>query len=102
MSTINKIYKFNWLDEDGSICGWNDVVATTKAKARALAKKEGTEAHWSLWSPEENNYIWVDNYVDNGQHCFRMKGLYADLTSLRRQSFKDNCATHAAADRAMW
>ena len=96
------IYKFNLVDENGSICGWNDCQAETKRKARTEAKKMTTEAHWSLWSPEENKYIWVDEKVENGEHCFRMKGTYPDLNSLRRQSFKDNYATHMAAQRAMW
>ena len=97
----NKIYKFNFVDENNSICGWNDVTAPNIIQARKEAKKMTTEAHWALWSPEEGKYITVDEYVEGSEHCFRMRGTYPDLLSLKRQSLEANYQTHLAAQRSM-
>ena len=95
------IYKFNFKDEEGSICGWNDVQSNNIINARKEAKKMTTEAHWALYSPEAGKYIWVDEYVESSEHCFRMRGCYPDLASLKKQTAEQNYNTHVAAQRAM-
>tara|TARA_R110000796_G_scaffold127378_1_gene242665 strand:+ start:914 stop:1210 length:297 start_codon:yes stop_codon:yes gene_type:complete len=95
------IYKFNFKDEEGTIVGWNDVTSNNIINARKEAKKMTTEAHWALYSLEEQKYIWVDEYVESDQHCFRMKGTYPDLASLKKQSAEANYNTHLAAQRSM-
>ena len=77
-------YQFNWVDEDGSTTGFNDVWAPNKREAVKLAKKMETKAHWSLWSEESENYITVPNEVKGKGHCFRMKGMYVDIKSMYR------------------
>jgi hypothetical protein len=84
-------YHFNWIDETGSVCGFNDVWAHTKREAIKKARAMETEAHWSLYDPEQRKYVAVDAPVNNGNHCFRMKGIYVKVESMYR-------ATRSEAD----
>ena len=42
-------YHFNWIDEDGIVCGFNDVWATNKRDAVKLAKKMEKPAKDYTW-----------------------------------------------------
>jgi len=84
-------YHFNWIDENGSTCGFNDVWAPNKREAVKLAKKMETKAHWALYSPTQRKYITVDEFVDCEQDCFRNKGMYVDVKSMYK-------ATRSQAD----
>jgi hypothetical protein len=84
-------YHFNWIDENGSTCGFNDVWAPNKREAVKLAKKMETKAHWALYSPTERKYITVDEFIDCEQHCFRNNGMYVDVKSMYK-------ATRSQAD----
>jgi hypothetical protein len=84
-------YHFNWIDETVSVCGFNDVWAHTKREAIKKARSMETEAHWSLYDPEQRKYVAVDAPVNNGNHCFRMKGIYVKVESMYK-------ATRSEAD----
>ena len=86
-------YHFNWMDENGHTCGFNNVWATNKREAVKLAKAMETKAHWSLY--EGGEYITVKKEVLGKGHCFRMKGMYVSAESMR----KANAELRSAMDR---
>ena len=75
-------YHFNWMDENGSYTGFNNVWASNKREAVKLAKAMETKAHWSLY--EGGEYITVKKEVLGKGHCFRMKGMYVSAESMRK------------------
>lgn len=77
-------YQFNWVDEDGRSTGFNDVWAPNKREAIKRVKKMEVKAHWALWDVKSKQYIRVDKEVKGEQHCFRMKGMYCDISSMYR------------------
>ena len=91
-------YLFNWIDEDGFQCGFNEVWAPNMAEARKRAKAVETEAHWSLYDDKLRKYVTVPEEVFGQGHCFRMKGLYIDPKSFRKATYEAS----AALDRLGW
>jgi hypothetical protein len=81
-------YQFNWIDENGTTCGFNDVWAPNKREAVKKAKKMETKAHWSLWDEDKREYVTVPNKVEGKGHCFRMEGMYVDTKSMYKATFK--------------
>lgn len=80
-------YQFNWIDENGHTCGFNNVWAPNKREAVKLAKKMETKAHWAWYNGKE--YITVPNKVTDGSgHCFRMNGMYVDVKSMYKATYK--------------
>lgn len=75
-------YHFNWMDEESNNTGFNDVWAKNKREAVKLAKAMETEAHWALYVGRE--YVTVPNKVEGEGHCFRMKGMYVNVKTMRR------------------
>jgi len=71
-------YHFNWIDEDGSVCGFNDVWATNKRDAVKLAKK--------MEIPAED-YSWG-----------RMKGIFVEVKSMYKATPKQA----SSMDRIGW
>ena len=71
-------YHFNWIDENGSTVGFNDVWAVNKRQAKKLAKAMETPAHDSKWG--------------------RMSGMYVDIKSMYRATAKQA----EAMDRLGW
>ena len=71
-------YHFNWIDEDGIVCGFNDVWATNKRDAVKLAKKMEKPA---------KDYSWG-----------RMKGMFVDVKSM----YKATAKQASAMDRIGW
>lgn len=75
-------YHFNWMDEEGRSTGFNDVWAPNKPEAIKRAKARETEAHWALYV--DRDYVTVPNEVKGEGHCFRMKGMYVNVKTMRR------------------
>lgn len=81
-------YHFNWKDENNHLTGFNDVWAKNKREAVKKAKAMETEAHWALYSEEEKKYITVPEEVTGQGHCFRMKGMYVDVSTMYKATAK--------------
>lgn len=79
-------YQFNWIDENGTTCGFNDVWAPNKREAVKRAKAMETKAHWALYDGKE--YVWVTEEVKGKGHCFRMEGMYVDVKSMYKATVK--------------
>jgi len=79
-------YQFNWIDENGSTCGFNDVWASNKREAVKKAKAMETKAHWAWY--DGSKYVTVPAEVTTGGHCFRMKGMYVDVKSMYKATAK--------------
>ena len=79
-------YHFNWIDCNGSTCGFNDVWAANKREAVKKAKAMESPAHWAWYNGTE--YITVANEVTTGGHCFWNKGMYVDVASMRKADQK--------------
>tara|TARA_B110000503_G_scaffold136486_1_gene218861 strand:+ start:2883 stop:3209 length:327 start_codon:yes stop_codon:yes gene_type:complete len=73
-------YQFNWIDESGATCGFNDVWAPNKREAVKKAKLRETKAHWALYDGKK--YVTVSEEVKGEGHCFRMKGMYVNVKSM--------------------
>jgi len=84
-------YHFNWIDEKGSVCGFNDVWAHSKREAVKKVRAMENKAHWALYDPEKGCYVEVPEFVDNGEHCFRNSGMYLKADSMYK-------ATRSEAD----
>ena len=82
-------YQFNWIDENGDTCGFNDVWAPNKPEAVKRAKKMESKAHWALWDKDKREYVTVPNKVEGKGHCFRMKGMYADTKSMYKAKYSE-------------
>lgn len=78
-------YQFNWIDEDGTTCGFNDVWAPNKREAVKRAKKMENKAHWAWFNGDE--YITVPEKVTTGGHCFYNKGMYVDTKSMYKAKY---------------
>jgi len=79
-------YHFRWCNEEGFYVGFNDVWAPNKKVAVKLARAMETKAHWAAW--DGMKYITVPNEIVNGEHCFRMKGMYVVTSSMKRATHK--------------
>ena len=77
-------YLFNWMDENGEYCGFNDEWGSTIGEARKRAKKRETKAHWVLWDDRLRKYITIPNEVTGKGHCYRNKGMYINPKSFKR------------------
>jgi hypothetical protein len=86
----NYNYLFNWMDENGNSCGFNDVWAPNMKEARKEAKKMETKAHWSLWDDKNRKYVTVPNKVVGKGHCFRMTGMYINPKSFRKATYESS------------
>jgi hypothetical protein len=82
----NYNYQFNWMDENGSACGFNSVWATNKREAVKMAKARETKAHWALY--DGKNYVTVPKEVFGKGHCFRMEGMYVNVKSMYKATAK--------------
>jgi len=92
------LYLFNWKDEDENTCGFNDIWAPNKREAVKRVKSHETKAHWSLYDETLRTYVTVPKEVFGESHCFRMKGMYADPTSMRRCKYSE----YESQNRAGW
>ena len=92
------IYSFTWIDENGEYCGWNDVQADSMREARKEARKMETKAHWALYDSTIGKYVTVNEEVTDGEHCFRMKGMYINPKSFKRISVEKWFDQHRMAD----
>lgn len=78
-------YHFNWIDENGHPCGFNNVWAPNKREAVKLAKKRESKAHSFIWDEKSQKYIDV---VDGTEGSHRHTGMYVDVKSMRRADAK--------------
>ncbi len=86
----NKIYIFQLEDFEGKRCGWNDVVATSMAEARRLAKKEyTTKPKWIHYE------VIVDGNIEPRKEWYL--GMRPALKTFKRQTFEANYNTHRLA-----
>ena len=79
-------YQFNWIEEGGSTCGFNDVWASNKKEAVKKAKAMESPAHWAWYNGKE--YVDVPAEVTTGGHCFYNKGMYVDVKSMYKATAK--------------
>ena len=79
-------YQFNWIEEGGSTCGFNDVWASNKKEAVKKAKAMENPAHWAWYNGKE--YVNVPAEVTTGGHCFYNKGMYVDVKSMYKATAK--------------
>jgi hypothetical protein len=79
-------YQFNWIEEGGSTCGFNDVWASNKKEAVKKAKAMESPAHWAWYNGTK--YITVPAEVTTGGHCFYNKGMYVDVKSMYKATAK--------------
>lgn len=86
-------YHFNWMNEHGSVNGFNDVWAANKREAVKKARAMEDKAHWALYDQEVGHYVVVPQHVNNGEHCFRNSGMYLKRDTMYR-------ATQRQADAA--
>ncbi len=82
-------YQFNWINENGTTTGFNDVWAPNKREAVKRAKAMETKAHWSLWDEDKRKYVTVPNKVEGKGHCFRMEGMYVDTKSMYKAKYSE-------------
>ena len=78
-----KNYSFNWMDEDGHYCGFNNEWAPTMAKARAKAKKRESKSKWLIYDvlDKKGNVV-----KDGGKEWF--KGMYINPKSFKRATYE--------------
>ena len=79
-------YHFNWMDCNGSICGFNDVWAKNYYTAVKSALAMESKAHWGWYDGTE--YVTVPEEVTTGGHCYYNKGMYVNLSTMRRATRK--------------
>ena len=77
MSKISKTYTWNWMDENGSYCGWNWCNAFSKDEARKEARANQSPARDDQWG--------------------RNKGMYFNEKSIKRVSQKEFMETWSAS-----
>ena len=74
-------YHFNWIDEDGIVCGFNNVWATNKRDAVKKAKKMETPAGDHSWGHYAGMYLDVSSmYKATAQQADAMNRLGWMLT----------------------
>jgi hypothetical protein len=74
-------YHFNWIDENGHTCGFNNVWASNKRKAMKIAKQMERKAYWFKWDEKSQTYVDVPEGTEKSH---RNKGMYVDVKSMRR------------------
>ena len=89
-------YQFNWIEEGGSTCGFNDVWASNKKEAVKKAKAMENPAHWAWYNGKK--YITVPAEVTSGGHCFWNDGMYVDVKSMYKATQKQS----DSMDRLSW
>jgi hypothetical protein len=83
-------YLFNWMDENGITCGFNDVWAPNMKEARRRAKLDESPAHWSLYDEELRKYITIPEKVEGQGYCYRNKGMYIKPNTFRKATYKSS------------
>ena len=61
-------YHFNWMNENGSVTGFNNVWATNKRDAVKLAKKMESQARWMVYDQEVRQYVPADANTEGAQY----------------------------------
>ena len=81
-------YHFNWINENGTYVGFNDVWAPNKREAVKLAKKMERPVRWMRWDSNSREYV---NVEPNGEGSTYFEAMLVDVKSMYK-------ATRSQAD----
>ena len=82
-------YQFLWMEEDGNVCGFNDVWAANKREAVKKAKAMENPAGWRMFDEERREYVRIDKPANNiNGKCYYNKGMYLKPDSMYRATAK--------------
>jgi len=90
-------YQFLWMNESGSVTGFNNVWATNKRDAVKLVKKMETKAGWRKWTGTEYVSVPQPKSNVNGDHYYN-EGMYLKPDSMYRATAKQA----SDMDRVSW